>query len=253
MLLYAHRRIFLACIDLALCYGIREKTTLKSVKEEHPEESDLAGISAVFHAAAVGKLFDKNTVGGHTGVAVLGEAAGLALLLLTWGAKGAATGACHEAGHTAGCHLLFQTEHGGVVGRFRLTDGLLVRVVGNIPEGLQDKGLLSGQNPVAHLGKGAAVRRTGVIHAVLAAEVFGAKFAENLVEGNLLRRDDRGVCKALRVCHFFQFHDGSPLYQFCLYSTIGGPIRQVLRAPCTRRRRSLPQKICAEKILWKCY
>ena len=156
------------------------------VKHIHPEKSQEPFTAVVFHPALVRQLLDEDAVGGHTGKLKFRKFAGLALGNGAGGAQRAAADAHQKARDSLGPEALRQADLPLVVGGLGLFDGRLVAVVGDLPNGFQHQGLPVGENPVLHVLRGSAGRGTGVVDAILPAEIFLAVFPEGGVEYDVL-------------------------------------------------------------------
>ena len=141
----------------------------------------------------------------------LRKAAGFAAFLGAGRAQGAAAGAYQKSVAALLPQGLHQAKGGGVVGSFSLLDGWCIGKVRDLPDGLQHQRLFMGEHLLLHLLRGAAVRRAGVVHAVLPAEVFLAVGAESRVKDDFRRVEYRCGGEALGISqgeHLFFCHFG---------------------------------------------
>ena len=106
-------------------------------------------------------------------------------------AQMAAVIACTEAIIAICFQLLHKTAYSGIVGVLGVFHGGTIGVVTDLPNGLDNQNLLFGQELLVQFFRCSAIRGTGIVGTIIAAEVLLTELAEFVVNRDILRSNQR--------------------------------------------------------------
>ena len=161
------------------------------VERDHSKQVQLGTAPCKFQIAASGQFGYIHTVGRKAINAqvrmdtrqLFGAVADIAQM--------AAVIACTEAVVAIRFQLLHKTAHSGIVGVLGVFHGRTIGVIADVPNGLDDQNLLFGQQLLVQIFRCSAIRRTGIVGAIIAAEILLTELAEFIVNRDILRGNQR--------------------------------------------------------------